>query len=346
MLNYGEMHRKRLHEYIHSIKGNIRVYCRVKPTPENSIITYPELALSINTEEIFSLEVKNQKTNEISIFNFDKIFTEKSAQEEIFLEVKSFIQSALDGENVCIFAYGSTGSGKTHTMQGTYSTSGTSILNQGSGVLPRCAEFIFEEASRLNILGHKFKVFFSAVEIYMENCYDLLDRSVKKGASKQPLTIYTVNSDIQIKNLTWVGINTKEDILKYTKEASETRRSDSTQFNSTSSRSHAVFQIKIESQKENNLVTTSLINIIDLAGSERSSLTSFTGKSKEEVELAKKIQNEANFINKSLTTLGRIISMIGDKKTGKVAIPYRESKLTMLLQVMNNYFLNYFFRTL
>jgi kinesin family member C1 len=328
-----------LHEYIHSIKGNIRVYCRVKPTQENSIINYPELSLNIDTDEIYSLEVKNQKTSEISIFNFDRIFTEKSTQEEIFLEVKSFIQSALDGENVCIFAYGSTGSGKTHTMQGTYSTTGQSILNQGSGVLPRCADFIFEEASRLNILGHKFKIYFSAVEIYMENCYDLLDKSSnKKTVKKEPLTIYSVNNEIQIKNLTWVEINNKEDILKYTKEASETRRSDSTQFNSTSSRSHAVFQIKIESQKEGNTVLSGMINIIDLAGSERSSLSSFNGKSKEEVDLAKKIQNEANFINKSLTTLGRIISMIGDKKTGKVAIPYRESKLTMLLQVKINFF--------
>jgi kinesin family protein C1 len=311
-----------------------------------SMISYPELAMNLPTEEIYSLELKNQKNSESSIFNFDRIFTEKSTQEEIFLEVKSFIQSALDGENICIFAYGSTGSGKTHTMQGTYSTTYPttgcqSILNEGSGVLPRCAEMIFEEASRLNILGHKFKIFFSAVEIYMENCYDLLEKPVNRKVKKEPLTIYCVNNEIQIKNLTWVEIVNREDILKYTKEASETRRSDSTQFNSTSSRSHAVFQIKIESQKEGNTVVSGMINIIDLAGSERSSLSSFSGKSKEEVDRAKQIQNEANFINKSLTTLGRIISMIGDKKTGKVAIPYRESKLTMLLQVK---YLNFLFK--
>ncbi len=214
-------------------------------------------------------------------------------------------------------------------MQGTYAKEGSEIINDGSGILPRCAQFIFEESSRLNLIGQVTKIQFSAIEIYNENCFDLL---AKKGP-KQPLNIYIVNNEIQIKGLNWVQINVKEEILKYTKEASETRRSDSTQFNSASSRSHAVFQIKLEIQKDTaSQVNTSIINIIDLAGSERSSL-SFQGKTKEEVDLAKKIQNEANFINKSLTTLGRIISMIGDKKSAKLAIPYRESKLTMLLQV-------------
>jgi kinesin family protein C1 len=335
-LNYGEIHRRSLNDYIHSIKGNIRVYCRVKPTSEQSIIKYPELSLNLAQNEIFNLEIKNTKTNENTNFNFDRVFTETSTQEEIFSEVKPFIQSALDGENVCIFAYGSTGSGKTFTMQGSYNlTNSTEILNSGSGILPRCADFIFEEASRLNILGQTFKIYFSAIEIYNENLYDLLPGQPlqNKKQNRQPLTVFMANNDIQIKNLTWATINLKEDILKYTKEASDTRRSDSTQFNSCSSRSHAIFQIKIENQKDNNIIT-SMINIIDLAGSERSSIQSFNGKTKEEIELVKKIQNEANFINKSLTTLGRIISMIGDKKlnTGKLAIPYRESKLTMVLQ--------------
>lgn len=299
--------------------------------------------MNIDQKELISLEVSNPKTNEQSLFNFDRVFTEVSTQEEVFSEVKPFIQSALDGENVCIFAYGSTGSGKTHTMQGYYHSKpeDTDIITPDSGILPRCAQFIFEEASRLNLLGMKIKVSFSATEIYNENLYDLLDKSTssngnnKRASSnnRQSLTVFVAGNDIQIKNLTWVGINNNQDILKYTKEASDCRRSDSTQFNSCSSRSHAIFQIKIENQKDNGTVTTSLINVIDLAGSERSSLQSLNGKNKNEVDLVKKIQNEANFINKSLTTLGRIISLIGDKKANKIAIPYRESKLTMVLQV-------------
>jgi hypothetical protein len=210
-------------------------------------------------------------------------------------------------------------------MQGSYSDN--NLLNTNSGILPRAAFFIFEEVSRLKYLSHKINLTFSAVEIYNENIYDLL----KKEKAKQGLVLFTSGNEVLIKNLTWVRINSQEDILRYTKEASESRRSDSTQFNLTSSRSHAIFQIKIEYEGTNK---SSTINIIDLAGSERSSL-SFTGKSKEEIEISKRIQTEANFINKSLTTLGRIISMIGDKKNtnNKIAIPYRESKLTQVLQV-------------
>ena len=212
--------------------------------------------------------------------------------------------------------------------------SNKNIINENSGILPRCADFIFEEVVRLNIHGKDFKIFFSAIEIYNETIYDLLDKPVKKGTNggnRPSLNIFLSGNDIQIKNLIWVAINSKEDILKYTSQASESRRSDSTQFNSTSSRSHAIFQIKLESTKD-GILQSSIINIIDLAGSERSSLTSFGNKTKEEIDALKKIQNEANFINKSLTTLGRIISMIGDKKSTKMAIPYRESKLTMVLQ--------------
>jgi len=230
-------------------------------------------------------------------------------------------------------------------MQGSYNYTkdNSELINEKSGILPRCAEFIFEETNRLALHGRQFKIFFSALEIYNENLFDLLgkfnkDNIMKKDKTsqitnmRQPLTIYSANNDIQIKNLTWVAIENKEDILRFTREASDSRRCDSTQFNSTSSRSHAIFQIKIDSVKDYSSIESSIINIIDLAGSERSSLQNLSAKTKEEIEAVKRIQNEANFINKSLTTLGRIISMIGDKKSAKVAIPYRESKLTMVLQ--------------
>lgn len=218
-------------------------------------------------------------------------------------------------------------------MQGNISEVKDNPINQWSGILPRTATFIFEEIRRLNIIGDQIKLFFSAMEIYNDNLYDLLLPNTKdwKKVQKQPLNIYFVNNDIQIKGLIWVPLNNHFDILKYTREASESRKSDSTQFNSTSSRSHAIFQIKIERMK-NNQMESNVINIIDLAGSERNSLNSLSDRTKEQIDNAKRIQNEANFINKSLTTLGRIISMISDKKTNKIAIPYRESKLTMVLQ--------------
>jgi hypothetical protein len=236
----------------------------------------------------------------------------------------------LDGENICIFAYGATGSGKTYTMQGpSWALDGKElIINEFSGILPRAADYIFDEITRVNMLNYSCKIYFSAIEIYNENVYDLFD----SNSNKQPLQVFFAKNIVQLKNLIWNQIKSKEDIIKFIKEASDTRRSDSTQYNENSSRSHAVYQLKLDFVK-NQKQMESYINIIDLAGSEKCSITSINNKSKEEIETMKKLQNETNFINKSLTTLGRVISMLADKKSSKISIPYRESKLTMILQV-------------
>lgn len=230
---------------------------------------------------------------------------------------------------MCLFAYGATGSGKTYTMQGPYWTGGntsTFKLNEFSGILPRAAEFIFNEISRTSKFSNT-KIYISAIEIYNENIYDLFE----PNSNKTPLQLFINKNTCILKNLIWNQIKNKEDILAFTKEASESRRSDSTKFNENSSRSHAVFQLKLENSGSNTNIIESYINIIDLAGSEKCTL-SFNNKSKEEIEAMKKLQNEANYINKSLSSLGRVISMLADKKSNKLAIPYRESKLTMLLQ--------------
>jgi len=214
-----------------------------------------------------------------------------------------------------------------------------SILNESSGVLPRTAEFIFEELKRLEKVNSNQKILFSAVEIYNENIFDLFDKSADRIA----LTTYANKSNILIKNLISREIKSKKDILRYTREASETRRTDSTIFNESSSRSHAIFQLRIEFFNNVKQETvSSLINIVDLAGSEKCTLTSFADKSRDEIESMKKIQNEANNINKSLITLGRIISILADKKANKLSIPYRDSKLTTILQVNKPLVIAYF----
>ena len=317
-----ENHRKLIQEYIHKIKGNLRVYCRVRPCLQKSdtFITYPELSTALTTKASYlqTMEIKAPNTT-TSAYAFDRIVPESSSQVEVFNEIQQFIQSALDGESVCVFAYGATGSGKTFTMQGT---------NGNEGVLPRCASFIFNEKERLSKHNEILLIYFAAIEIYNENVFDLLN---KKTKTRTPLVIYSAGSEVNIPYLIWEEIKEKEDIIKYTNLASESRRSDSTSFNATSSRSHAIFQIKIINEMTKK---TSMINIIDLAGSERSQISSFATLNKEEIENMKKIQTEANFINKSLSALGRIINLIGDsKKSSKaISIPYRESKLTVVLQ--------------
>jgi hypothetical protein len=216
-------------------------------------------------------------------------------------------------------------------MQGpSWSFSGTDFINELSGILPRTADFLFDELTRVNKLNMSYKVSLSAIEIYNDNIFDLLDTNPEK----LPLQISFIKNNFQVKGLLWHQIKTKTDMIKCIKEASESRRSESTQFNDCSSRSHALYQLKLETRNKLNQEIQSLINIVDLAGSERSALN-FGGKTKEEIESMKKLQSEANFINKSLTTLGRVISMLADKKSNKISIPYRESKLTMILQVFN-----------
>ena len=326
--------RKKAQEYIHNIRGNILVYCRIKPSltknEENSIISFPEILddkyIESNNQVLTSIELKNNLIK--NSYHFDRIFPENTSQYEIFDEIKSFIQSSLDGDNICIFAYGATGSGKTYTMQGKIEENNKNLITQQSGILPRTAKFIFEEKKRLEKMNENLDISFSAIEIYNETIYDLLIPN--NNIKKIPLTIYCANNEVNIPNLQWKNIQNENDIIKFTLHASNTRSCDSTSFNSVSSRSHAIYRIKIynNSNKKN-----SMINIIDLAGSERSSLKATSNLTKEEKDYIKKIQNEANFINKSLSALGRIINMIGDKKNcNKLVIPYRESKLTIVLQ--------------
>ena len=340
----SEMIRKKAQEYIHSIKGNILVYCRIKPSlnknEENSIISFPEILtennLNLTNNILTNIELKNLSMK--NSYYFDRIFPENTSQIDIFEEIKPFIQSSLDGENICIFAYGATGSGKTYTMQGKIDeNNNNNFIIEQSGILPRTAHFIFEEKNRLEKINENLDVYFSAIEIYNETIYDLLANNninnninMNNNNKRIPLTVYCANNEINIPNLQWKNIQNKNDIIKFTLQASNTRSSDSTSFNSVSSRSHAIYRIKIynNSNKKN-----SMINIIDLAGSERSSLKNTSNLTKEEKDYIKKIQNEANFINKSLSALGRIINLIGDKKNcNKLVIPYRESKLTIVLQ--------------
>ena len=329
-----EIIRKKAQEYIHNIRGNILVYCRIKPSltknEENSIISFPEILddnnIESNNQVLTSIELKNNLIK--NSYHFDRIFPENTSQHEIFDEIKSFIQSSLDGDNICIFAYGATGSGKTYTMQGKIEENNKNFITQQSGILPRTAKFIFEEKKRLEKMNENLDISFSAIEIYNETIYDLLIPN--NNIKKIPLTIYCANNEVNIPNLQWKNIQNENDIIKFTLHASNTRSCDSTSFNSVSSRSHAIYRIKIynNSNKKN-----SMINIIDLAGSERNSLKATSNLTKEEKDYIKKIQNEANFINKSLSALGRIINMIGDKKNcNKLVIPYRESKLTIILQ--------------
>ena len=316
-LHKSESYRIELHKHIQRLRGSIRVFCRVKPQFDieaRSSLQYPELSLTSSSDkELTIIDLKQQS------FHFDKVFTESSTQKEIFEEIRPFLQSALDGDNVCIFAYGATGSGKTFTMQGPIYNSNE--ITEFSGILPRSAEFILNEFARKIKIenGKNASIELSACEIYNENVYDLLNNKSQ-----------VILGSNGIKGLSSCLIRSQNDIINLCALASKTRRSESTKFNEVSSRSHAVYMIKISIEGQSKI--NSYINIIDLAGSEKCSISTTFGKTQKEIETMKRVQCEAGFINKSLTALGRCISMLADKKSNKTLIPYRDSKLTMLLK--------------
>lgn len=170
-LTTSESYRAILHSQIQELKGNLRIFCRVKPLndPINSIILIPDM------KNPHILELKNP-TNAKSSYYFDHIFDCNSLQQEVFKEILPFVQSAIDGEQVSILAYGQTGSGKTFTLEGDGNYEGEESLNGDlRGIMPRSVEFIFNEKKRLDSIGKNLKFIFSIVEIYNENLTDLLN---------------------------------------------------------------------------------------------------------------------------------------------------------------------------
>lgn len=138
-LQHSEDIRKLLQCHIIALKGNMRVYCRVKPSFQRQ----SKSCFSIPTPE--SLVLEQPKKENIN-FLFDRVFAHHTTQLEVFSELQHFVQAAIDGENVCIFAYGQTGSGKTYTMEGPQHVD---FLSGQAGILPRTALFIYKEIQRL-----------------------------------------------------------------------------------------------------------------------------------------------------------------------------------------------------
>ena len=167
----GEIVRRRLHNTLQELRGNLRVLARVRPILENERTSSHEPAVWTEGDDAVCVRYKER----IQRFTFDGAFGFASSQSEVFDEVSNFVQSALDGYNVCLFTYGQTGSGKTFTMQG---------MGEGDyrGIVPRSIEKIMEDVSRLREVGWEYSVSVSFLEIYREILRDLLTReSGKRG---------------------------------------------------------------------------------------------------------------------------------------------------------------------
>ncbi|KAL9975125.1 hypothetical protein ACROYT_G012243 [Oculina patagonica] len=296
--------RKKLHNELVDLKGNIRVYCRVRPViKEDGGGKMAENVVSFDEDDDAILNVFSKGTTKP--FEMDKVFRPQSTQEQVFEEVKSLIVSCIDGYNVCIFAYGQTGSGKTFTMEGPSSNPG---INQ------RALKLLFEETRDRGVDWH-FSINVSVIEIYNEMIRDLLgdDPSAK-------LEVKQGKEGLYVPGLTEIQVNNVEELNELFAMGKTNRATAITDMNEHSSRSHALLCVNVTGQnKTTGHRTIGKLNLVDLAGSERVS------KSGSEGARMKEAQN----INKSLSSLGDVIHSLKNKTSH---VPYRNSKLTYLLQ--------------
>uniref|UniRef100_A0A8C4RHQ7 Kinesin-like protein n=1 Tax=Erpetoichthys calabaricus TaxID=27687 RepID=A0A8C4RHQ7_ERPCA len=323
-LHKGEMDRRKLHNQILELKGNIRVFCRVRPLlPSDHADNIQHVQFPNNDEKSILLARteeshigRDSKDHLKYMFSFDRVFPPCSSQQEVFEEISLLVQSALDGYNVCIFAYGQTGSGKTYTMEGP-----DQLQDDTMGMIPRAVHQVFNSAEELKDQGWTYKFTASFLEIYNETIRDLLvNKTVKKMEHeiKRPASNSTA---VYVSNLKYLNVETVEEVLSLIKVAKQNRATARTMMNDQSSRSHSVFQLKIEGVNEvrNNITCNSTLSLIDLAGSER------IDKSQSQGDRLK----ETKAINCSLSNLGSVFIALANKDN---FVPYRNSKLTFLLQ--------------
>eukprot|EP00981_Chlorochromonas_danica_P007173 scaffold1594_cov171-Ochromonas_danica.AAC.8 len=324
-LNVSESQRRRLHNLVQELRGNVRVFARVRPflpsdSADNSMTSPPEPIITARSElNLLQLPppptplTATSRSHDESpaageTFTFDKVFGPSTSQDSIFDEVSEFVQSALDGYQVCLFSYGQTGSGKTFTMNG----SGKGKMR---GIIPRAMEQVSNYRKALEEKGWRFKMEVSFLEIYNETIRDLL------RPDEQPSTKHEIKRDLQgnlfVSDLTRITIldttkerqseEDEEKILENVMETAGQHRSVcSTLMNDHSSRSHAVF-------------TLHLTAIHSCQGSERLDRSGVTGQALKETVA----------INKSLSSLADVFNALAKKQPH---IPYRNSKLTHLLQ--------------
>ncbi|EEF39523.1 kinesin, putative [Ricinus communis] len=317
----GEKLRKKLHNTILELKGNIRVFCRVRPllpddsaSAEGKLISYP------TTTEFLGRGIDLQQNGQTYPFTFDKVFTPDASQEDVFVEISQLVQSALDGYKVCIFAYGQTGSGKTYTMMGKPGDS------EQKGLIPRSLEQIFQTRQSLQSQGWKYEMQVSMLEIYNETIRDLLStnrdssRTENSTNGKQYAIKHDANGNTHVSDLTIVDVRSTREVSFLLDRAANSRSVGKTQMNEQSSRSHFVFTLRISGMNEStDQQVQGILNLIDLAGSERLSKSGSTGDRLKETQA----------INKSLSSLSDVIFALAKKEDH---VPFRNSKLTYLLQ--------------
>uniref|UniRef100_A0A8D3DXE9 Kinesin-like protein n=1 Tax=Scophthalmus maximus TaxID=52904 RepID=A0A8D3DXE9_SCOMX len=303
------MSKSRSHE---SVKVVVR--CRPMNEKERAAKFEPVVSVDVKLGQIMVRNPREASASEPpKVFTFDSVYDWNSKQIDLYDETfRPLVDSVLLGFNGTIFAYGQTGTGKTYTMEGVRNDP------ERRGVIPNSFEHIFTHISRSQ--NQQYLVRASYLEIYQEEIKDLLskDQSHRLELRERP------DTGVYVKDLSSFVTKSVREIEHVMNVGNQNRSVGSTNMNEHSSRSHAIFVITVEcselDEEEENHIRVGKLNLVDLAGSERQTKTGAQGER----------LKEATKINLSLSALGNVISALVDGRSSH--IPYRDSKLTRLLQ--------------
>lgn len=327
--------------------ANIKVVVRVRPflprEVEKNATNLIQMDQKLNTTTILppppqsptlgpQSSTRARRVYEPKTFTFDHSFysvdpaSKDFADQDIIYEKvgDEFLDHNFEGYHTCIFAYGQTGSGKSYTMMGD---------SKNPGIIPRTCSNLFERIDSMTSADVQCTVRVSYFEIYNEQVRDLLVSPSKDGSQTHLKVRESPTEGPYVEDLSEFSVKSQTEVLKYIEMGNKHRVVASTKMNDVSSRSHAVFtlivkQVITDPQTDATEEKTARIRLVDLAGSERANATGATGQR----------LREGSNINKSLTTLGRVIASLADdslkdEHSGhSTVVPYRDSVLTWLLK--------------
>ncbi|XP_076906098.1 kinesin-like protein KIN-14Q [Bidens hawaiensis] len=289
---------RKLYNQVQDLKGNIRVYCRIRPFlpgQENKVTS-----VDYTDDETVAIIVPKGGREGRKASMFNKVFGPSSTQEEVFSDTQPLIRSVLDGFNVCVLACGQTGVGKTYTLSGP-----EEITQETMGVNLRALNDLFLiSEERNNLMSYEISI--NMLEIYNDEVRDLL---VADGSSKSLDIVYPAKKGISVPEATLVPVSSTDDVINLMKTCKKNRS-----LNDHSSRAHTFLTAHVVGKDLTAGTTTrGCLHLVDLAGSEKLD-------SEDE---------EAAHINKSISALGDVLVALANKSN---KVTYKTCKLTQLLQ--------------
>jgi hypothetical protein len=321
----------------------IKVYCRVRPPLRRD--QYEEAVVECSGSNTLKIANKSMsaKSNSATNYQLDHVFNQDCSQHAVFEKLRGSLDDCFQGYNCTVFAYGQTGTGKTHTMLGIdfwqmaidqedFDPYALRESESSWGTIPQAAQLLFSKIKLLKESGKlvSAQVSCSYLELYNERLYDLLGE--QSAVSRQTDRGYAIREDkvkgVCVPGASDVIVSEEEEVLGLLWEGAKNRAVSATDMNEHSSRSHTIFQfvVEIEMKAEEGqprLISRSKLNLVDLAGSE-------TMKANKIASLSEKRIQELTSINQSLSCLGNCIRALS--QAGRSHVPYRDSKLTRLLQ--------------